>query len=80
MKEAVQHICPDGADDFTVKRSKILLGFNLYGNDFTPDGGGSIVGGEFVELLKHVKGRLRVDEGSVENFFEAKYVLESVLI
>lgn len=72
MKQAVQHICPDGAADVTAKRAKILLGLNLYGNDYTPDGGGSIVGAEFLELLKSVKGRLRVDDKSVENFFEAK--------
>lgn len=78
MREAVEHICPDDADEVAAKRAKILMGFNLYGNDFTPDGGGSIVGGQFIELVKHVKGRLRIDEGNVENFFEAKWVSKRI--
>lgn len=54
------------------KRSKILLGLNLYGNDFTPDGGTTIVGHEFLELMKSVKGRLQHDDHDAENFIEIK--------
>lgn len=45
---------------------------NLYGNDYTPEGGGPILGASFIELLKHYKGRLKLDETSHENFFETK--------
>ena len=72
MRNAVEHICPDTAVDFQAKRKTILLGFNLYGNDYTPDGGSAIIGHEFLGLVKHVKGRLQLDETNMENFFEVK--------
>lgn len=72
MKDAVEHICPEGTLRFQEKRRKILLGFNMYGNDYTPEGGGPIIGHQFLDLVKHVKGRLRHDEANSENFFEVK--------
>lgn len=72
MKNAVEHICPDTSVNLSVKRSKILLGLNLYGNDFTPDGGSAIIGHEYLNFLKFVKGRLSLDESNSENFFEVK--------
>lgn len=74
MRKAVNHICPETATNVVEKRRKILLGMNLYGNDFTPEGGGAIVGSEFLDLVRHVKGRLQLDDTNVENFFEVKYV------
>lgn len=73
MRKAVNHICPETTTNLAEKRRKILLGMNLYGNDFTPEGGGAIVGHEFLDLVRHVKGRLRLDDTNVENFFEVKY-------
>lgn len=72
MKAAVEHICPNNAINVQEKRSKILLGFNLYGNDYTPEGGSAIIGHNFLSLVKHIKTRLRLDEADLENFFEIK--------
>lgn len=72
VKNAVQHICPDSTENFMEKRKKILLGLNFYGNDFTPEGGGSILSHDYINLLKNYKGRLQYDERDVENFFEVK--------
>uniref|UniRef100_A0A8D8D1L4 Chitinase domain-containing protein 1 n=1 Tax=Culex pipiens TaxID=7175 RepID=A0A8D8D1L4_CULPI len=72
VKNAVQHICPDSADNLKEKRAKILLGLNLYGSDYTPNGGQPIIGHEYLALLKHLKGHLTFDEHDVENFFEVK--------
>lgn len=72
MRNAVEHICPDSSTNLSTKRSKILLGLNLYGNDFTPDGGSAIIGHEYLNFLKFVKGRLSLDDTNSENFFEVK--------
>lgn len=72
VKNAVQHICPDSAENLKEKRAKILLGLNLYGSDYTPNGGQPIIGHEYLALLKHLKGHLTFDEHDVENFFEVK--------
>ncbi|XP_075152381.1 chitinase domain-containing protein 1 [Haematobia irritans] len=72
IKQSIEHITPPGADNIEEKRSKILMGMNMYGNDYTPDGGGPIVSNEFLSLLKHLKKRLVFDEKDVENFFEVK--------
>lgn len=51
-----------------------MIGLNLYGNDYTLEGGdsGAIVGHQFLDLLKHLKGRLVHDEHDEENYFEIK--------
>lgn len=72
VRDAVEHICPNSLPNYLEKRKKILLGFNLYGNDYTPDGGGAIVSNQYLELLKHAKNRLTFDEHDTENFFEVK--------
>ncbi|XP_019551041.3 chitinase domain-containing protein 1 [Aedes albopictus] len=72
VKNAVQHICPDSAENVKEKRAKILLGLNLYGSDYTPNGGQPIVSHEYLGLLKHLKGHLTYDDHDVENFFEVK--------
>ncbi|XP_052893647.1 chitinase domain-containing protein 1 [Anopheles moucheti] len=72
VRNAVQHICPDGTDGMREKRAKILVGLNMYGSDFTPNGGQPIVAHEYLALLKHLKGHLTYDEHDVENFFEVK--------
>lgn len=72
VRNAIQHICPDSAENLKEKRAKILLGLNLYGSDYTPNGGQPIIGHEYLALLKHLKGHLTFDEHDVENFFEVK--------
>ncbi|XP_317335.3 chitinase domain-containing protein 1 [Anopheles gambiae] len=72
VRNAVQHVCPDGVDRMREKRAKILVGLNMYGSDFTPNGGQPIVAHEYLALLKHLKGHLTYDEHDVENFFEVK--------
>uniref|UniRef100_A0A182STW2 Chitinase domain-containing protein 1 n=1 Tax=Anopheles maculatus TaxID=74869 RepID=A0A182STW2_9DIPT len=72
VRNAIQHICPDGTEGMREKRAKILVGLNMYGSDFTPNGGQPIVAHEYLTLLKHLKGHLTYDEHDVENFFEVK--------
>jgi chitinase domain-containing protein 1 len=72
MKNVVHHICPDSTHHAAEKRAKILLGLNFYGYDFTPEGGEAVVGTSYLNLLKSVKGRLKLDERDQENFFEVK--------
>lgn len=72
VRRAVEHMAPAGCHDMEVKRSKILLGLNMYGNDYTPDGGGPITFGQYLDLVRHVKKHLTYDERDVENFFEIK--------
>ncbi|XP_013101378.1 chitinase domain-containing protein 1 [Stomoxys calcitrans] len=69
IKQSIEHIVPSKSEE---QRSKILMGLNMYGNDYTPDGGGPIVSGDYLSLLKHLKKRLVLDEKDVENFFEVK--------
>ncbi|XP_059617623.1 chitinase domain-containing protein 1 [Phlebotomus argentipes] len=72
VRDTIEFICPRTLPNYAEKRKKILLGLNMYGNDFTPEGGGPIVGHEYLRLLKYVKGRLQHDENDAENFFEVK--------
>lgn len=74
IKHAVKHVCPETLTNFKTKRQKILIGMNLYGMDYTLSGGdsGPIVGHQFLDLLKNLKGRLVHDEHDEENFFEIK--------
>ncbi|KAH8412653.1 hypothetical protein KR009_004006 [Drosophila setifemur] len=72
VRKSVEMIAPDGCPDMEAKRAKILLGLNMYGNDYTPDGGGPITFSQYLDLVKHVKKHLTYDERDVENFFEIK--------
>ncbi|EDW28854.1 GL18725 [Drosophila persimilis] len=72
VRQAVETIAPKGCHDMEAKRSKILLGLNMYGNDYTPDGGGPITFSQYLDLVKNVKKHLTYDERDVENFFEIK--------
>lgn len=58
------------------RRAKILTGLNFYGNSYTPNGGGPIVGHEYIKYLEKAKGKLTYDSQSEESFFEVKYVLQ----
>lgn len=63
-------------DDNSEKRSKILLGLNFYGNSYTVNGGGPIVGTEYIELLKNAKSNqaLSYNNNTAENYIEVRYV------
>lgn len=53
---------------------KVLLGVNLYGNEYTGDGGGPILAGRYLELvgkLPHSR-TLKWDDNSHEHYFELK--------
>lgn len=67
MKDCIKSISPNES-----KRDKILTGLNFYGNDYTPSGGGPILGNQYIKLLKNYKGKLQYDNKSVENYFEVK--------
>ncbi|KAL1498160.1 hypothetical protein ABEB36_009003 [Hypothenemus hampei] len=55
------------------RRPKILMGLNFYGNDYTADGGGPIVGHEYIERLKKVPDLpLKFSKEFGEHFFEYK--------
>lgn len=71
MRRVVEHISSK-TDKLEEKRAKILLGLNFYGYDFTPEGGSAVVSEAYLNLLKHVKGRLKFDEKDQENYFEVK--------
>ncbi|XP_063829550.1 chitinase domain-containing protein 1 [Ostrinia nubilalis] len=63
-----------GEEDNPSKRSKILLGLNFYGNSYTSNGGGPIVGTEYVELLKNAKptGTVSYNNNTAENYIEIR--------
>lgn len=65
MKDNILHIAPNAG-----KRDKILTGLNFYGMDYTPSGGGPIVGHDFVKKIQNFKGKLQFDTSSEENFLE----------
>ncbi|XP_059471746.1 chitinase domain-containing protein 1 [Neocloeon triangulifer] len=71
MKDCVESLVPDSND---ANREKILLGLNFYGMDFTINGGGPILGRDFLQLLENVKPaeKLKYDDNSEENFIELK--------
>lgn len=73
-RETIERLCPTGSDNYQERRKKLLLGLNMYGNDYTLEGGssGAIIGNQFLDLLKSYKGRLIHDEHDEENFFEIK--------
>ena len=69
MRDCVQLIVPEQNDP---RRGKILLGLNFYGNHFTSNGPEAIIGTQFLELIKSVKGKMKLDKKSEENYVEIK--------
>lgn len=53
---------------------KILLGINLYGMDYTLNGGGAITAGRYLEILKELSSdkKLKWDSSSKEHYFEVR--------
>lgn len=73
MRLCVEKLIDD--DENPAKRSKILLGLNFYGNSYTANGGGPIVGTEYIELLKNAKSNqvLTYNNNTAENYVEIRY-------
>jgi chitinase domain-containing protein 1 len=69
VRSCVEKLVPHPDDP---RRSKILIGLNFYGNDYTPMGGGPIVNHQYISLLKQYHGRLQYDQSSAEHYFELK--------
>lgn len=68
-RSCVERLLPDVRDP---RRAQILLGLNFYGNDYTIDGGGAIVGHQYLDLLENYKGKLKWDNTSAEHYFSFK--------
>ena len=65
--------CVELLDPDSKHRSQILLGMNFYGNDYSINGGGPIVGSQYIDILKnHTSAKFQWDEKSQEHFFEYK--------
>jgi len=69
VKASVDHLCKGGVSKET--KAKILVGLNFYGNDFIQGGGGgAILGGQYLELLKTHKPTLEWNEKEAEHMFQ----------
>ncbi|XP_076648894.1 chitinase domain-containing protein 1 [Halictus rubicundus] len=67
-RECVELLVPEKGP----KRAQILLGLNFYGYNYTPEGGGAILGSDYLRLLESSKVKIQWDDNSKEHFFEAK--------
>lgn len=69
-RASLEALCPQPCN----ARNKLLLGMNLYGNDWTSQGGGPIIGDQYIALLRRLRapGKLRYDADSAEHYFEVK--------
>ncbi|XP_015592766.1 chitinase domain-containing protein 1 [Cephus cinctus] len=68
-RHCIKELVPNDDDP---RRSQILLGINFYGNSYTPEGGGPILGSQYLEMLDSFKGKIQWDDRSKEHFFETK--------
>ncbi|XP_046825380.1 chitinase domain-containing protein 1 [Vespa velutina] len=73
-RQCVELLIPDQNDP---RRTQILLGINFYGYNYTPEGGGPILGSQYLKSLESFKSKIQWDDRSKEHFFEAKSSLGS---
>jgi len=65
--------CVETLDQGRTSRHKILLGINMYGLDYTSQGGGHVLGRDLVQMLTASPGsRFMFDSSSGEHFLELK--------
>ncbi|XP_068207848.1 chitinase domain-containing protein 1 [Palaemon carinicauda] len=69
MQECVEKLAPSESSS---DRSKILLGLNLYGLDYTVTGGSHVLGHQYVEILSTYKPKFSFDPESQEHYLEYK--------
>lgn len=69
MRDCVERLVPDASSP---ERSKILLGLNLYGLDYSVTGGSHILGPQYIDIVNTYKPKFSYDDVSKEHFFEYK--------
>jgi len=69
IRECVKTLAPKPTSPI---RPKLFMGMNMYGMDYTPNGGGPIVGSQYAEIVEKYKPKLVWDETSVEHYLEYK--------
>eukprot|EP01027_Heterolobosea_sp_BB2_P016397 GEZU01023352.1.p1 GENE.GEZU01023352.1~~GEZU01023352.1.p1 ORF type:complete len:210 (+),score=58.19 GEZU01023352.1:383-1012(+) len=76
-KQCLERLLGSNKDggDAAARRKKILMGLNMYGNDYTPfsgGGGGAILGPQYLSLIKKHKPSMHWDEVAHEHYLEYK--------
>ncbi|ELU10805.1 hypothetical protein CAPTEDRAFT_174783 [Capitella teleta] len=69
VKKCVEALVPD---EDSPDRRKILVGLNFYGNDYVPNGGGPVVGNQYLDILSKHKPKLSWDKTHREHLFKYK--------
>lgn len=68
-KQCVELLIPNQSDP---RRIQILLGINFYGYNYTLEGGGPILGSQYLKSLESFKSKIHWDDKSKEHLFETK--------
>lgn len=68
--------CVNLLDPREENRNKILLGLNFYGLRYTAEGGGHVLGHDWINILElldqNSNGKLKMDNTALENYVEIK--------
>ncbi|KAF7993622.1 hypothetical protein HCN44_010217 [Aphidius gifuensis] len=68
-RKCIEKLVPNDDDP---RRQQILMGLNFYGYNYSLEGGGAILGSQYLELVESHKGKIKWDDGSKEHYFEVK--------